>query len=319
MTPKNAAASKWWEEVLAFFCEPPISDIFVCKTKFDGKDFERIKHIEQHVHPSGAVDSLGYIFNLIDIKKKDDKPVISLKACFLMAFSLIKMGGINIKSALQVGSMLCALLSCYHAAVQKFCLNCHPLLEASLQTVVDQCVNYGMDLFLDPVSKNSKVARTPSENAAGSGPRDGKNAYEVLASKSFNYHFGHWKKVLAENKGKCMFCHKTARNSDHKTRDCPILKKLGLKLEKRSKLDSNIDATSTVMAPPVAESTKPAAATPAPSSDAVSGLASLPGGFSAAAEQDLYDLGHEYDYKGKSSGSMYSSSSAKPKIFFVPM
>jgi hypothetical protein len=111
-----------------------------------------------------------------------------------------------------------------------------------------------------------------------------------------------------------MFCHDTARNSDHKTRDCPILKKLGLKLEKRSKLDSNIDAATTVMAPPVAESAKPAGATPAPSSDAVSGSASLPGGFSAAAEQDLYDLGHEYDYEGKSSGSMYLSSSAKPKI-----
>ncbi len=82
MTPENVAASGWWEEVLVFFCEPPISNHFVGKTKFDGKGFEHIEHIEQHFHSSGAVDSLGYIFDLIDIKQKDDKPVISLKARF---------------------------------------------------------------------------------------------------------------------------------------------------------------------------------------------------------------------------------------------
>ena len=35
----NAAASGWWEEVLAFFCKPPVSDLFVGETCFDGKDF----------------------------------------------------------------------------------------------------------------------------------------------------------------------------------------------------------------------------------------------------------------------------------------
>ncbi len=118
----------------------------------------------------------------------------------------------------------------------------HQLLEASLQTVVNQCVNYNKDPFLGPVSKNSKVARTPSANVIGSGPSDGNNVYEALASKSFNYHFGCCKKALAESKGTCMFCHDTAHNSDHKTRDCLILKKLGLKLEKRLELVSNIDA-----------------------------------------------------------------------------
>jgi hypothetical protein len=79
------------------------------------------------------------------------------------------MGGINIHSALQVGFMLRALLSRYHAVVQEFCLGCHPLSKASLQTVVDQFVNYDKDLFLGPVNKNGKVARTPSANVAGSG------------------------------------------------------------------------------------------------------------------------------------------------------
>jgi hypothetical protein len=100
------------------------------------------------------------------------------------------MGGINIDSALQVGFMLRALLSHYHAVVKEFCIGCHPLLEASLQTIVDQCINYNKVPFLGPVGKNGKVARIPSVNVAGSGPSDGNNAYEALASKSFNYHFG---------------------------------------------------------------------------------------------------------------------------------
>jgi hypothetical protein len=69
-TSENATASGWWEEVLAFFCEPPVSDLFAGETKFDGKGFERLECIDHHFHPSGAVDSLGYIFDLIDIKKK---------------------------------------------------------------------------------------------------------------------------------------------------------------------------------------------------------------------------------------------------------
>jgi hypothetical protein len=36
-TSENATASGWREEVLAFFCEPPVSDLFVGKTKFDKK------------------------------------------------------------------------------------------------------------------------------------------------------------------------------------------------------------------------------------------------------------------------------------------
>jgi hypothetical protein len=67
------------------------------------------------------------------------------------------MGGIFIDSALQVGFMLCALLDRYHAVVQEFCLGRHPLNEASLQTVVDQCVNFDKDPFLGPMGKDGKV------------------------------------------------------------------------------------------------------------------------------------------------------------------
>jgi hypothetical protein len=112
--------------------------------------------------PSGAVNLLGYTFDLIDIKQKDNKPVVSLKVHFLQAFSLLKMGGISINSALQVGFMICALLGHYHAMVEEFHLGCLSLSKASLQTVVDQCINFHKDPFLGPVGKrNGKVAHTP--------------------------------------------------------------------------------------------------------------------------------------------------------------
>jgi hypothetical protein len=44
---------------------------------------------------------------------------------------------------------------------------------------------------------------TPSANAAGS---EGESPYDALSTKSFNYHFGRWKKALKEQKGKCMVC-----------------------------------------------------------------------------------------------------------------
>ncbi len=108
----------------------------------------------------------------------------------MAAFSSLKMGGIGINSALQVGFMLCALLNRYHPAVQEFRLGHHTLSKASLQTVVDQCVNYDKDPFLGPVGNNGKVAQTLSTNAAGTTLGEGENAYKALAVKSFNYHFG---------------------------------------------------------------------------------------------------------------------------------
>jgi hypothetical protein len=264
----NIAASIWWEEVIAFFCKPSVSDLFVGDTRFDGKGFERINYINRHFHPSGTINSLGYIFNLIDIRQKTEEPAVSLKAHFSQAFSSLKLGGIGIDSALQVGFMLRTLLGCYYPVVQEFCLGRHPLSEASLQTVVDQCINFDKDLFLGPVGKGGKVVRNASANAAGATPGDGKNAYKALAAKLFNYHFGRWKKAIGENKGKCMFCHDTARNSDHKSRDCLILKKLGFELEKRTGSDNaGGNAASRVTAPPAGNASKPTSS-PAPALDA---------------------------------------------------
>jgi hypothetical protein len=116
-TDANAATSVWWEEVIAYYCQPPVSDLFVEECCFDGRGFEVIAHINQHFNPSGAVDSLAYIFNLINIRQTDQESVVTLKARFSRLFTALKMGGINIDSALQVRFMLQALLSKYQAVV----------------------------------------------------------------------------------------------------------------------------------------------------------------------------------------------------------
>jgi hypothetical protein len=101
-TEANAVASVWWEEVITFYCQPPVSDLFIEESCFNGKGFEMIAHIDQHFNPSNAVDSLGYIFDLIDIKQLDQESVITLKARFLMVFSNLKMGvfGLTLRSKL---------------------------------------------------------------------------------------------------------------------------------------------------------------------------------------------------------------------------
>ncbi len=175
--------------MVAFFCKPPVLDLFVEMPKFNEKGFEILAHINNHFNPSGAVDTLSHIFDLIDLKQKDDEPVVSLKARFLQVFSSLKMGGISIDLALQVGFMLCALLSCYQAMIQEFCVGRPSLPMATLQTVVEQCINFDKDPWSDPVGKDSKVPCSPSVNAAGTNSGDGGNAYKALANKSFNYHF----------------------------------------------------------------------------------------------------------------------------------
>ena len=110
-----------------------------------------IAYIDQHFNLLGAVNSLGYIFDLIDIKQAEQESVVTLKAHFSKAFSALKMGGIGINSALQAGFMLRALLSRYHAVVQEFRLGRHSLSDVSLQTVVKQCINYNEDLWKGPI------------------------------------------------------------------------------------------------------------------------------------------------------------------------
>jgi hypothetical protein len=78
--PDNVVASAWGEELLYFYLKPPVRNLFVEESQFDGKGFKMIENINMYFNPSVAVDSLGYIFDLIDIKQASDKPVVTLKA-----------------------------------------------------------------------------------------------------------------------------------------------------------------------------------------------------------------------------------------------
>jgi hypothetical protein len=98
--PENMVASVWWEELLYYYLKPPVCDLFVEESQFNGKGFEMINYIDKHFNPSGAVDSLRYIFNLIDIKQGQDKPVVTLRAQFSRVFASLKMGGMDIASSL---------------------------------------------------------------------------------------------------------------------------------------------------------------------------------------------------------------------------
>ncbi len=147
------------------------------------------------------------------------------------------MGGIGINSALQVGFTIRALLSQYHAVVQQVRLGHHSLTDGSLQTVVEQCTNYDKDPWKGLVGKDSKalVCGNPLANTASA---DSGDPHKALERKSFNRHFGRWKKALKTEKGTCMLCFGLAHNPDHLTCNCPILKNLGFKLKKRSGSDT---------------------------------------------------------------------------------
>jgi hypothetical protein len=144
-TKDNLIASAWWEEVINYCVKPPISDLFLEESQFNGKGFEMIEHIDKYFNPSGTVDSLSHIFDLIDIKQAQDESVIMLKARSSRVFARLKMGGVAIDLALQVGFMRRALRTTYHGVVQYFCLGPHSLASATLQSVVEQCMSYNKD------------------------------------------------------------------------------------------------------------------------------------------------------------------------------
>jgi hypothetical protein len=144
-----------------------------------------IAYIQTHFNSLGAVDSLGYIFDLIDIIQAADEFIVALKAWFLRIFASLKMGGDPINSVLQVGFMLCAFwLSC-QAVVQEFLLSQHSLTTASLQTVVDQCVSYNKDPWKGPVGHDGEPVWTPLANARNTNPDS--NLYSCIAAKPFSY------------------------------------------------------------------------------------------------------------------------------------
>ena len=208
------------------------------------------------------------------------------------------MGGISIDSALQVRFMLHALWSGYQAVVQEFQ---HSLTTASLQTVVDQCVSYDKDAWKGPVSRDGKPARTTLANATNSDPDN--SLYAGMAAKPFNFHMSRWQKAVLHNKGECLFCFNTsAQKTGHKLRDCPIMKKVGLKFESPSS-DASRETASGV----TTEGTTPTPTTPSVSTtnSNPAGSATVPGAFSASTKMKTYDSVNGFDYEGKCEGTMY--------------
>ncbi len=165
--PETQITSSWWEEVLNYLVKSPISDISIENPQFDCQCFKMIAHINQYFHPSRAVDSLGYIFQLIVIKQGVDKPVIMLKAHLSCLFASLKMGGVNIDPPLQVRFMLRSLLFTYHGVVENFKLRRQSFTKALMETIVDQCISNDKDHWKEPNGKDDKVSCNPSVNAAG--------------------------------------------------------------------------------------------------------------------------------------------------------
>ena len=100
-----------------------------------------------------------------------------------------------------------------------------------------------------------------------------------------------------------MICHGTARNPEHLTCDCPILKNLGYKIEKRSGSDTPARDVASRVATDAGSATAGSAPAPAPT-ESQPGSASAPGAFSASTEHESYDSGDEFDNEGKAGGAM---------------
>jgi hypothetical protein len=121
-----------------------------------------------------------------------------------------------------------------------------------------------------------------------------------------------------------MICHGTARNPEHLTCDCPILKNLGYKIEKRSGSDTPARDAASRVATDAGSATAglaTAGSAPAPApTESQPGSASAPGAFSASTEYEPYDSGDEFDYEGKAGGPMYDTG-GKPNAssaYFTP-
>ncbi len=264
-----------------------------------------IEHIDKYFNPSGRVDSLSQIFDLIDIKQAQNESVITLKARFSHVFARLKMGGVAIDLALQVGFMLRALRTTYQGVVQDFRLGRHSLASATLQSVVEQCMSYDKDPWKGPVGKDGKPARTPSANAAGASGNKS-NPYEVMASCSFGNHMSRWQAGCKDCSERCMICHNTLKKPAHHSKDCPILKQIRLKLVKRTPGNGG-DAASRVghEAPATAPEPTPPAA-PVPATVKNGGSTGTIGAFMVATKAKSYDLGDEFDYEGKYEGLVFS-------------
>jgi hypothetical protein len=231
-----------------------------------------IEYINKYFNPLGAVNSFFYIFDIIDIKQASNKPVVTLKAWFSQVFASLKMGGVDIGLALQVGFMLSALLSWYSTVVTDFCLGCHSLTCATLQTIVEHWTSYNKHPWTGPVGHDGRRAHSSLANTASANPNNTPAAYNTMEQVSFNYHLSHWQNSLSDLADKCVICHSLAWEKKHATAKCPILKKLGLELKKRLAVDNSIKFAAQVIPKGSSTATPPPVPTPAPVSNTGGGF-----------------------------------------------
>jgi hypothetical protein len=119
---------------------------------------------------------------------------------------------------------------------------------------------YDKDPCKGPVGKDGKPVRTLSAYATGASGNSS-NPYESLTTCSFGNHISCWQASCKDGSERCMICHNTSNKPAHHSKDCPILKKIGLKLAKRT-LAGGGNAVSRVRheTPPPAPPTAPPAA-----------------------------------------------------------
>jgi hypothetical protein len=268
-----------------------------------------LNYIGKHFNPSGAIDFLGYIFDLIDIKQGADKPVATLQARFSRVFALLKMGSVDIGSGLQVGFMLRSLRSCYSAVVTDYQLGRHSVPSATLQTVVKHCTAFNKDPWTGPVGRDSCPVHSPLANTTSASPGEPSVTYNAMEHISFNYHLSRQRKSLSNLANKCLICPNSAQGNKHTAEKCPILKKLGMKLKKCLAADNSKE--SAVRVASNASTAFTPAPPPAPPSDGGSTI--VPGACTAITEVGMHESGDEFDYKGKYEGAFYAGSNKPSK------
>jgi hypothetical protein len=119
----------------------------------------------------------------------------------------------------------------------------------------------------------------------GASGNDGFSPYNAMGSQSFSKHHNQWQYNCKDGSRKCIICHNTSQDKAHNTKDCPILKKLGLKLVKRTPDNGN---TASWVGQDRAPPAQPAAASPAlvtPSAES-GGSGSAPGAFNVATKPE---------------------------------
>ncbi len=164
---------------------------------------------------------------------------------------------------------------------------------------------YDKDPWKGPVGMDGKPVRTPSAYATGASG-DSSNPYKSLTTCLFGNHMSCWQANCKDDSKQCMICHNMSNKPAHHSKDCPILKKIFLKLVKRA-LANGGNAASRVghEAPPPAPPTALPAAPNPPAKNG--GSAGMPGAFTAALEPNSYDSGDEFNCKDKYEGKVYSN------------